>query len=201
MVKRKAKPASKPKTTKKRKSMPKDTLTGGTKDVNPQFYSGVAHMSAADTTTSTGFPLPVTRIPTANNVTIIEVLKVYCDLQDLGAIAEVTEISESVMAIFTTVNFGVTKAYFNEPNCWAFFRKNREAAFTAGGTYSDTSEEPLVLDLTDGAGHGILLATDQFFVQVSSTNTVALNSCFFKILYRFKTVGIAEYVGIVQSQQ
>jgi hypothetical protein len=64
-----------------------------------------------------------------------------------------------------------------------------------------TYMEPLVLDVTDGAGHGVLIATDSIYAQVNSANTATTNTVYFKLLYRFKEVNIIEYVGIVQSQQ
>lgn len=65
-------------------------------------------------------------------------------------------------------------------------------------------------DLTDGAGHGVLVATDNIFltlqtaatvVGASATITAATGFGECAILYRFKEVGLAEYIGIVQSQQ
>jgi hypothetical protein len=57
-----------------------------------------------------------------------------------------------------------------------------------------------VLDLTDGAGHGLLIATDNIFMTVYSTNTGVANEVGCKILYRWKNVSVEEYIGIVQSQ-
>jgi hypothetical protein len=60
--------------------------------------------------------------------------------------------------------------------------------------------EPWTDDLTDGAGHGFLVATDQIYAQIASTNTGAAQSCDVKIMYRWKNVGLQEYIGIVQGQ-
>lgn len=64
-------------------------------------------------------------------------------------------------------------------------------------------------DLTDGAGHGVLIATDNIFLNVQVTNAAfnnvtadAISATFnCDILYRFKEVKLQEYIGIVQSQQ
>jgi len=56
-------------------------------------------------------------------------------------------------------------------------------------------------DLTDSAGHGILIATDQLFLLMTSNGTLALNTGGCKLDYRFKNVALEEYIGIVQSQQ
>lgn len=62
---------------------------------------------------------------------------------------------------------------------------------------------PIEFDLTDGAGHGILVAVDKFYAQIHSTYVAwgGTGGIDFKFLYRFKKVSLAEYVGIVQSQQ
>lgn len=66
------------------------------------------------------------------------------------------------------------------------------------GVYFPT--EPFVQDLTDGAGHGLLIATDNLYLGVDSEATGFAQSVQCKILYRWKNVSETEYVGIVQSQ-
>lgn len=63
------------------------------------------------------------------------------------------------------------------------------------------TQEPWTDNLTDGAGHGYLVATDYIFAQVGSQNTNAAQFVDIKILYRWKNVGLQEYIGIVQGQQ
>lgn len=57
-------------------------------------------------------------------------------------------------------------------------------------------------DLTDGAGHGVLVATDAIYLQIFTTGVANTSETGrFRMLYRFKNVSLAEYIGIVQSQQ
>jgi len=57
-------------------------------------------------------------------------------------------------------------------------------------------------DFTDGAGHGLLIAADKLYAAVSTRRYYASgHACNFDILYRWKNVGLAEYVGIVQTGQ
>lgn len=56
-------------------------------------------------------------------------------------------------------------------------------------------------DFSDGAGHGLLIATDSIFAALNSTATTLTNIADCRLLYRFKEVPLAEYIGIVQSQQ
>jgi len=56
-------------------------------------------------------------------------------------------------------------------------------------------------DFTDGAGHGFLIGTDSIFARLSSVATGIPNVANIRLLYRWKSVPLAEYIGIVQSQQ
>ncbi len=178
-------------------------MTGGTRDVNPQFLSDSAGQSAADTTTTTAVVLPVQRIASnaPNQAVIVEVLKVFIDFPRFPDIATVTEAVDSMSIAFTTRNQGTTLTNLSEPTLFARFEKLRSGAFTAAGTYSMMDPQIEAFDLTDGAGHGVLIATDQIFVQVQSIGTGNANTLHFKILYRWKRVPLTEYIGIVQSQQ
>jgi hypothetical protein len=55
--------------------------------------------------------------------------------------------------------------------------------------------------LTDQAGHGYLVATDNIYLALRTITTAQVNSFICRITYRFKEVSLAAYVGIVQSQQ
>lgn len=62
-------------------------------------------------------------------------------------------------------------------------------------------------DLTDGAGHGVLIATDNIWCTAfingacPDIGTTASATIFADLLYRFKKISLQEYIGIVQSQQ
>jgi len=142
-VRRKRKPMAKRRRT--------NNLTGGTKDVNPQFYTGSIREAAPTTWTNVEFVLPINRLPTF------------------------------IYFVFNLIN--INKKIPNQ------------------GSYGKVHKAITCTDLTDGAGHGILVATDTFQVAIQSQGYVAAQVYGFKILYRMKTVGLVEYIGIVQSQQ
>lgn len=177
------------------------TLTGGTGDVNPQLLSFSAAQSGADTTTTTTQALPIQRLPTGGRSQVLEVLKVFAHVPVFGAVASATEAADSVSVFLSTSSFGTTAITYSEPRVfWASIRA-MEGAFTAAGTYSRTENDIIETDLTDGAGHGLLIATDNIFCQVQSVGTGGTNTARIKLLYRWKNVGLREYVGLVQSQQ
>lgn len=57
------------------------------------------------------------------------------------------------------------------------------------------------MDLTDKAGHGFLVATDQIYAYIQSANLGDNVTGYMRVQYRFKEVTLQEYIGIVQSQQ
>lgn len=160
-------------------------------DINPQWLKFNAVQSGADATTTTTQALPVIRAREGITPTIVEVLKVaYIP----GAVAEV---DSNIAVALGTKNFGATAVTTIDPSLISHF--DSFIRITTSGQIMPMF--PYVQDLTDSAGHGVLVATDNIFAQISSTTTSATNSCAIWILYRFKRVGTLEYVGIVQSQQ
>ena len=177
----------------------RDTLTGGTNDVNPQYMNLSLTQSGADTFTQSATQIPIQRLATMGRAQVMEVLKVYFQTSDITVGAAGTT-ARQVTAALTTKSFSAAVA-LNEPTCFAIYQKGVTNAFSAGGTGSIAQEfEPFIYDLTDGAGHGFLVASDNIYLQVSSANSGAANVANVKILYRWKDVSVQEYVGIVQSQ-
>lgn len=179
-----------------------ESLTGGTGDVNPQYLHGLVTQSGADATTTSQFALPIQKVQSGGKqATIIELLKVFVDFPTPSALGAAQQ-QQSMELNFSTISFGTTQIQWSEPNCFAKASRIQGGAFTATGSmlaYDDAG--PYCLDLTDGAGHGILIATDNIFAQAFSTGSGNTNTMRFKLLYRFKKVGLLEYIGIVQAQQ
>jgi len=184
-----------------------DSLTGGTGDVNPQFLSGAVTTLVADTSNTIQVPLPVARAPgaTGNRVQVVEILKMWIDLPRSPAIAAVGESAKDFFFSVSTAPIPGTGVGFGD---WAdakviwYVEYRMNGAFTAAGTYyTGWVDQGTHIDLTDGVGHGILVGTDNLFFTVSSNNLGSTLRASFKVLYRFKNVGLAEYIGIVQSQQ
>ena len=175
-------------------------LTGGTGDVSPQLLTMALTMSAANTFTQSEIPLPVNRFrEKGKSVICIEMLKTYWDLSELdsnnAAGGNVLQIlAQLSTASQTTTNPGLTQVV-------AYAQKSYRGAFTAAGTFQAVLAEPLVVDHTDGAGHGILIATDNIFLGLNTIGWTGAAIANVKMLYRFKQISIEEYIGIVQSQQ
>lgn len=182
-------------------------LTGGSKDVNPQFFNMRMVLDVTDQLTEASFAVPITRLPQTNRVTIMEVLKVFW-MPHVWRTGAIPMLKQEQMFSLSTIAQGAgvppaAFAEFSEGNVFCQMELEHTNIVTAGGTgFGYAPYQPGVVDLTDGAGHGILIAGDRIYMQaitVVMTPTVAVFNV--KILYRFKTVNLAEYVGIVQSQQ
>lgn len=169
------------------------TLTGGSGDINPQFLSTSITQSASDTTTTAQITLPIDRIRRSGDmVGVVEVLKVFATLRAPSFVAAANSFAYGL----TTKSFGTTTYHMNEPTCFAF-GLTWQTFNTSGEVINNM---PTMFDCTDGAGHGVLVATDSIFLQCRSTATNQANTIDVKILYRYKYVDVTEYVGIVQAQ-
>jgi len=184
----------------KRRKLTND-LTGGTGDVNPQYYSGEVRMAVANTTLTFGFITPHSKLPRqGNKVTVMEVLKLYLWFPT-EAINNAAETHQRAGITMSTKDFAAVYATSSEPTVIAKLMWTGWSAFTALYPNTNMLTLPLVMDLTDGDGHGVLVASDYFYMQGFTLGYAAIMNLEFKILYRFKNVSLTEYIGIVQSQQ
>jgi hypothetical protein len=169
-------------------------LTGNTGDVKPQLLSFSCTESAADTATSVAQSLPVLRNFSpggGSRAQLIEVLKVWFIWGQTGATTSTRQ------ACLSTKNKLVAAANQADPDVFAFsFNGTR---FTTSGEI--VADLVSCVDLTDGDGNGVLVATDNIYLQVSSTATGAVQTVAVKMLYRISGASVIEYVGIVQGQQ
>lgn len=181
----------------------RNSLTGGTGDVNPQFMSGSITQAATNIQLTNAYVSPIAKgiFSSKGRATVMEVLKIFVQFspyQDLGA-------GHATYA--RRIGFGTKEkdagAVINcsVPDLFLFWEDNLMGAFTALGSVTEQIKNCYVLDLSDGQGHGILVAGDYIYVTFGTTAFPAVSNAFWKIMYRFKNVALTEYIGIVQSQQ
>lgn len=168
-------------------------LTGGSRDVKPQLLSFSASQSANDTSATATQPIAQYRGTVGNGKRmVIEVLKVgYFFPANLTA-------SSSIGAFLSTKSFGTTNTTFAEPTVLDCHVRRSVQATAVGVIVQD---DEVWHDLTDGAGNGVLVATDNLFLQVQSSGTSTTNTVRMKVLYRFFAADVGEFVSIIQSQQ
>lgn len=180
-------------------------MTGGTGDVNPQIYSLSVTPSVADATISTQFPVPVYRFPLKNDrAMVMEILRCQWIVQDLPV--QVGQVS--MVGILSTSNTSL-------PIGAASSLAEQFQALQSGNVIDAVSIDGILAtavgfafasritdhDKTDSAGHGILVATDNIFLTWATITAASIIPVCCKITYRWKEVGLSEYIGIVQAQQ
>jgi len=185
----------------KRKS---NSLTGGTGDVKPQILTvSTGTVGAADDYVTNQVQLPVPRFGGQKNLsTIFELLWVdwYIAPQDIG---------DSVVTHWAFLSTSSTRADADTATSVTLAEDIEEPRNFALGIYqrvlttsgSSVFAMPIRIDLVDGAGNGILIATDRIIVTQGSIADATVSSSIAKIGYRLVNVGVQEYVGIVQAQQ
>lgn len=170
----------------------RDSLTGGTGDVNPQFLTATVTQTGTDTTTTQQVNVPIQRLPNTGRAQVLEILAVKFNWRTAVLVA-----SSRIAVFVSTASFGTTSTNYGKPRVFSCFANDIDLV-TSGATIQTFPKED---DLEDSAGHGFLVATDQIFIQCVSANTAATNIVDVKFYYRWKNVTLAEYIGIVQGQQ
>lgn len=169
-------------------------LTGGTGDVNPQLLNLTVTQTAADTTTTLEQPLPVPRVGVRKGRSVvIEILWIRATFADIQI---VTPSAGSITAVLSTAPTAATVV-----DSRTFWVADFEALADAAPTTRNFFSRSYVTTLHDGAGHGYLVATDAIFLSLASVASGIANAVNLKIAYRFKEVGLEEYIGIVAGQQ
>ena len=185
----------------KAKSRGRESLTGGSGDVNPQWMNFENTATTPGVTQTWAYNVPVNRLPTANGRSaVIEVLKAQFEYGDFPPMVA-GEATHYCCQVLSTRDHGVAAANSTASDVFAYDAQEIQGAFTAAGSYSSgTNSHVVEHDYTDGAGHGVLIATDVIYAQLQGTAPFA-EYLFVKLLYRVKNVTLLEYLGIVQSQQ
>lgn len=198
----------------KRTRTTRDRLTGGTNDVNPQLiHSPPLAVPTAVAPLVVGMAelvinLPINRLNNrSGHSTIVEILKVFFDLPaPAGVVPQDGYTSQLMKAILSTRSLlGQSQVNVADPSIICSRGYNiRWAQGTELGSAAIAFTDPIDVDLTDGAGHGLLVAVDKLYftgetVNQSTQGIGQIMNC--KIMYRFKEVTLEEYIGIVQGQQ
>lgn len=178
--------------------MSKRQLTGGTGDLKPQIWTIDTTQDTAATEIIESHATPVPRFggATRTKAAVMEILKVYFYTEANTAINADTTVQATVHTSEPTAgnNFPTNVA---RPACFAGINLSKQFE-TSGVGYNVL---PLTVDLTDSAGNGFLVATDRIWTVFNTAGLSAVEELTIKLLYRLVSVGITEYVGIVQSQQ
>lgn len=183
----------------------RDQLTGGTGDVNPQIFSSAVTAGTGATGNTTTIYLPTRRLPVVGRAQVLELLKIWLDVHPAWCtVATSTAVGNlPLWACYRVVvrNPGSAAVTSADTSLVASITLTPELTYigTANQAMSNPHTDGMVqIDLTDGAGHGILIGSDAIYVNGVCANTL-INQNNIRFLYRWKEVSLAEYVGMVQS--
>lgn len=175
-----------------------EDLTGGTRMVNPRYLRLFVQQTGAAFTVQR-FPTNVAaNIDNENGIVhVMEVLKVKWELQDPPTIQN---------SVAFEIAGGLT--YNNttgEPNLLTpstiSVRKIWGSALVSTQSYAALLEGVWVDDLTDGAGHGWLVAAEDLFVTASTTNYASNVRWNVLLEFRWKAVPMMEYIALKESAE
>ena len=172
-------------------------LTGGTGDVNPQYLSVTVTQTSVNSTTTAEVPLPIPRVALKKGRAIVlEVLKVLYDQFNITTAATGTGDSH----VYALIGTSPTNTEVTDREVFDFDHTeiNSIAGLPAALFHITTNTH--VHDLSDGAGHGLLIASPALYFTIRSFESAILNAVQFKVFYRFKEVALEEYLGIVSVQ-
>lgn len=171
---------------------PRGSLTGGTRDVNPQFLRGALTMTAADTYTELEIAIPVLRTTIAGQkAQVIEILGVYWHMTSGdGATA-----SERIVTLATESRTALQR-WGNTGTIFLIDVENHGAE--AAGAWGENLSG--FMPLHDGAGHGIIAASPSLFLGMTTVSETAAQSCDVAIQYRFKNIALIEFIGLTIAQ-
>lgn len=189
-----------------------DTLTGGTKDFNPQYFSTSIGQSAADTTTTVGVSTPPgIGLNMSGRPLAMEILKafIYWDTSqhtyaNVPGAGSQTEFSRTLY--ISSKNFGSSAPSLGAGDATVFVASEEKETYVTATAASETAvvrSYPIIIDLTDGNGHGILYANQTMYFQVSSIGAGGnIQTARVKLLFREKYITEEELLGLVlQSNQ
>jgi len=175
-------------------------LTGGTGDVNPQWlilqdFTAAANQAAQTNLTSSGTNVPTNQLPMKSGASLVmEVLKVqFSDYA--GASSGDNGAGFHSLALKNISSFSDA-----QPNKAGIIASSEFT--TDAGTSASTVT---VVDLTDGAGHGVLFAGQQLYHCIAQNTANSAGATYgrtfqCRVLYRWKYVTLTEYIGIVTAQ-
>jgi len=167
-------------------------LTGGTGDVNPQWFKLKAIGTNAAAMNSDKVALPVQRLANKRKAMIMEALKVKYVVRD-GS-----DKLKHIKVGVATIQLPSGSPDFSLGYILSGIH-TKPVSLSGGVDAAPGGANGYIEDLTDGAGHGICIATD-FLYPFIFTGTDTGVSIDIWILYRWKNVDLEEYSGILQSQ-
>lgn len=166
-------------------------------DVNPQWMSMSVTETAANTFTQSSENAPTVQDIGNGKALVMEILKARVDIQD----------PDSVDGKTNLVSLQLTSQSKSDTVSATDADLIVRQAITALNQTETTDDKVIfpprrrveTIDLTDGAGHGVLFAGKTLFLGIKGSENSAAKSGNIRLLYRLKEVGAVELLGILQQ--
>lgn len=160
--------------------------------MNPQTLSARASQVVIDDFQQVTIPLPVNRVSVGNKNTaqVIEALWVEFDFSGMIGVLSAAgqHITGQLLMQSRTVLVNIDDT--------AMVAKSQiRVRALAGVAGLQVTEQVHRVNLTDAAGHGLLIPTENIFLGVGSNGQGAAGSIAMRMAYRLKDVSLQEYVG------
>lgn len=168
-------------------------------DEKPQFLNlNTAQETVLNTYREVPTSTPVVTVSGSNKAIVMEVLKIFYN----HSTPEIINVLRTSIAMTVATRSFSTLQQISSPGVLARIDSEIEV-FDSAATdatvvvqyYKGSAEH--VVDLTDGAGNGILVASKNLYLGVKGNQRTVLAQALGKILYRLVEVSAAELVGII----
>jgi len=169
------------------------SLTGGTRDVNPQIFR--MQMETTNTLTQQEYQIGTTILPDKKGVYVMEILKVIWEWVGTGDIQTVLTSGEIRASLCTEAPIGGTGSWGSSPFLFSKFSWNLWLQDN-GGSAAGYNPNIFVYDLSDGAGHGFLVASNNLYLTVDTNDLDTPVQVDCALLYRWKKISMPDFVGL-----
>jgi hypothetical protein len=185
-----------------RRPISKPAAPSQRRDLYPQLLSATLATSAADVTTSVEVKLPISNQASANasgRAQALEILKVYISFPSISTGLQIATQAASLnrLVALSTRNHGTVIAPGSDPHVIMNFADAKNFGTDVGEVYLPDS---FVVDLSDGAGHGVLVGGSSLFLQYKTTGFGVVDTVDIKIMYRTTNVDSWEWFGMLAQQ-
>lgn len=159
------------------------------KDEHPQFLRMLKTESAANTFTEQEFPTPVPIAVPNNRYMVMNILKIFIqpNVGDMG------DGDAFTCAVYDRTRSGMPG--MADPGVLAV-RVNTAKLTTSGAHNVDSLT---CVDLSDGAGHGVLYAKSKIYIAIQGTSQSGALGIRVAILYTLTELTPEEYIGLVDQ--
>jgi hypothetical protein len=179
-------------------------------DVNPQMLKMTILQSGTDAWTVQQYSAPPGQSISFGGTRplVMEILKVYYEWGSFGRAdanlpsAGATSVAKEKIYILNNASITEPVLQASDPNVICFGEyQERAYTETTNGLAISLGFDPLVIDYTDGDGHGMIYAGKSIYIGLASMGTGTINAAGAQILYRMKEVSEEELLGYIISTQ